>query len=801
MIFRTIIGAIAICGASLGAVSAQSLADVETEATYEMPAETAPLIPNVDLAAWKDFATAVEADVESDDRTASELSETRSELVIWRDLFFDGLDVNEARLATLAKQIAAIAPAEGEVLADPVLQNRMSDLLADKERLSRPYILANEGYVHATGLISEVDAQIRNREALRLATRNPSPANPANWGDAKLAIGGFAAVLHAETARTSTALLRDGKFWSRLLIAAVSTLVALFFVMRIRKWVSALKDLTITKSPRSAFIYRFVLSLASLVLPIIGLSILSAILIYAGFWGLRGKGLIRAIPIAGGFIFAAKWLSDWYFPTALMNDGLLGYDRATRANGRLLVALIGWTLAVGTFVVTALEMARASDLASEVIGLPLQIVIGFLMWRLGALIARDARAESDADFKQNRIRKFVSPLVQSFAVLGPLASVLGYAAAAQSITGPAVLSLALFATLIVFQRLSFALASPAETPAAQDVLDDAMIDDAPVIEPDTTGLLSLLINTGLTLACLPLLALIWGASAANLVDVWTRFRVGFNVGDITVSPSSFVTFVVVLVLGYLLTGGLKTTLKTSVLPRTRLDIGGQNAVVAGTGYVGISLSALAAFTIAGIDLSSLAIVAGALSVGIGFGLQNIVQNFVAGIILLIERPVSEGDMIEVGGQMGYVRDISVRSTRIETFDRRDVIVPNADLISNQVTNWTRGNSIGRATIPVGVAYGSDTKRVAEILQEVAEANPLVLLNPPPNVLLMQFGADSIDFEIRAIIRDVNFVMVVKSEILHEIVARFNAAGIEIPFAQRDIWLRNPEALHPKGEQT
>ena len=248
---------------------------------------------------------------------------------------------------------------------------------------------------------------------------------------------------------------------------------------------------------------------------------------------------------------------------------------------------------------------------------------------------------------------------------------------------------------------------------------------------------------------------------------------------------------------------LQRALNEKVFPRTRFDIGVRHSLSMALGYVGFAIAALIGINALGLDLSNLAIIAGALSVGIGFGLQAIVNNFVSGLILLVERPVKVGDWVIIGAHEGTVKRISVRATEIETFDRQSVIIPNSELISSAVGNWTHKDRLCRVIIDIGVAYGSDTSEVREILLRCASENSHVLKQPAPYVVFRNFGDSSLDFQLRCFLSDVDYFLVVPSELRFAIDEAFRQANIEIPFPQRDLHVRSvgelPEALaEPKA---
>lgn len=297
---------------------------------------------------------------------------------------------------------------------------------------------------------------------------------------------------------------------------------------------------------------------------------------------------------------------------------------------------------------------------------------------------------------------------------------------------------------------------------------------------------------------LPAILTAWGVFDSYPDAVSGLLAPGFNIGSQRISVG-----LVVAAVGTLY-GSL---LAASMAPKILLDehFAGRNMergarLSAGRllQYFMVLVGFLVTLSIFGLNWTNLAIVLSAFGVGIGFGLQSIVNNFVSGLILLFERPLREGDTIELGQGRVHIKKIGLRATHVQTFEQADVIIPNADLVTNPVTNWTLGNRQVRLSIPVGVAYGSDIRLVGETLLSCAKGHEAVLKSPAPEVLLMGLGESSVDFELRIWIQDADSRVGVRSQLYQEILQRFAESKIEIPFPQRDLHLRSVDVSIPGG---
>lgn len=291
----------------------------------------------------------------------------------------------------------------------------------------------------------------------------------------------------------------------------------------------------------------------------------------------------------------------------------------------------------------------------------------------------------------------------------------------------------------------------------------------------------------------------WLRSILQLFEIYEKvfdwitgiFQLSLKIGEITIEFGAVISFILVIVVTSVLARFIKLILEEEVFSRITMPRGVAGAItmliryfIVGWGII-ISISAL------GVDLSQFSLLAGALGVGIGFGLQNVVFNFIAGLILAFERPIQVGDTIEVNQLMGTVKSIGVRSSTIRTFDGSEVIIPNGNLISNDVVNWTLSDRRKRRDINVGVDYGSDPHQVMEILREAAEANVNVLKNPAPWILFDGFGDNSLDFRLR-IWTALDVGMTTKSQVTIDIYDRLNKANIGIPFPQHDLHIKSVE---------
>ena len=267
-------------------------------------------------------------------------------------------------------------------------------------------------------------------------------------------------------------------------------------------------------------------------------------------------------------------------------------------------------------------------------------------------------------------------------------------------------------------------------------------------------------------------------------------------GTISISVGNILEFLLTVFAAYLLSSFLRFFLEEDVYPRIDLAPGLSYAVSSLLNYIILALGFVAALGVLGVDFSKVSILAGAFGVGIGFGLQSIVNNFVSGLILLFERPIHVGDTIEVGNLQGAVRRIGIRASVIHTGAGADIIIPNSQLVTDRVTNWTFSDRLRRVDLPIGVNYGADPKKVIELLEQVARGHPDVLHDPAPRALFMNYGDSSINFELRVWPKQFNLAAQIKSDLAGAVYDAVNAAGLSFPFPQREIRIVSDHDVAP-----
>ncbi|WP_127112021.1 DUF3772 domain-containing protein [Shimia sediminis] len=739
-----------------------------------------------DYDAWRKVAIRAEFAIEADRASGAAMDELRNQLIGWSAKFAAAEERSTISEATLKARLGALGPGPGEGQSEPAeIAHQRQELNALLAEARIPSVRAGLAKVEADRLVQGIDTLLRDRYTSELLKRGPIPIAPSNLGTGLQNLMMSVGHVIGEV-RTAWAYERyERQLGQNFLIFAFNMAIGLTLLVRGSTWTATAQRLFMRdREGPLAEIVAFGLSLGYLVLPLIGIAFVSEAFYATDLAGLRGDRILATLPTALFVYIVPVWIGRRIFvPLGGLRD-IPYLDERARKEGLRASYAVGTVLALYQVVRAVAGYDGWALEAQSVVLYPLIVAAGYLMLRFARVFRKRVRAAQEQQHGETRyydhFLNLVARFYQAAAIVGVLLATAGYTRAAEALVFPAIYTVQLIAFLVLLHFFYNRLFTYGQDEGAEEK----------TLWPLLLSLLSIAIAS-------PVFLMIWGMRGQEITSLYQQALGGFRVGEITISPSEVILFVAIFSVGFVLTRLIQAFLKNTFLPRTRLDPGGQNAVVAGVGYVGITVAAMVALNNTGIDLGSIALVASALSVGIGFGLQTIVSNFVSGIILLIERPIAEGDWIEVNGQMGYVRDISVRSTRIETFDRTDVIVPNGDLVAGTVTNYTRGNTVGRVIVPIGVAYGTEPRQVEKILLEVANAHPMVLATPAPYVVFQGFGASSLDFEVRALLRDVNWVLSVRSDMNYEIAKRLVEEGIEIPFPQQDVWLRNPEKVnHP-----
>lgn len=689
-------------------------------------------------------------------------------------------------IATVEARLAALARPSGDTAAEPELVTRgRADQQALLDSLSNLSDQANLVAARAGEFVAAIDAERTLRFSATLLAHDQSLLSPIMWADVATSGRALAGRLGAlvDDARRSIGA-RPASFALAMLAAMAAALAAAALIG------IAVLGQAFRAGDLPPPLPRRVAAAASMLVAVAGGTLLVLIAL---------RGIIIRDDLGGArplFEVAARAALDLAIVVGLAR-GLLAPGRpdwriirlpekTARAGFRLIVLVAIAAAAMGA--VEGIARSAAPTLAHAAPNAGFAVLVAVLVLLAARTVAAGA---ADADRGQHLRWSWLVPLAILAAIVVIAAAVIGYLAFAAFLAEQIVWVwgiLALAALAIGLTDLAVTNVFAADGPVGRSmtasfILSRRLLDLVAIV---VAGLARLLI---LLLAVLAIAAP-WGIDSTDVTTRLAEVANGLRIGSITISFQSVVAaiglFVAVLVVGRLFHGWLGSRL----LPATSLDTGLKDSVLTVVSYAGFILAVIAALAYAGLGLSNIAIVAGALSVGIGFGLQSIVGNFVSGLILLAERPIRAGDWIEVGSDRGTVRRISVRATEILTPDRASVMIPNSNLISGVVKNISLRDASGRVVITIGVAYGSDPERVRQILLDCARAHPQVLADPPPYVVFQDFGASALTFELDCFIVDNRLHNTVVSDLRFAILKRMNEEGIEIPFPQQDLNLRD-----------
>ncbi|MCA0909709.1 mechanosensitive ion channel domain-containing protein [Qipengyuania gaetbuli] len=688
-------------------------------------------------------------------------------------------------------QIETLGPAPSEGETEPAATSKRREILY--RRLSEelaPLLVLREHQVRAATLITEIDDRIGAIQEDRLLSFNGTPLNPAMWVSALAATG---ATLGEYLGNPSLGMLGIALVLLFLVPAGILWLG--------KRWMAAVRSRARNTSSDARSMAILLMNDFAGLLVALFIAGSMACGLAALIWGAVSQAMLLQISVMAFvsimMVAIARWLGRSIFRSPIDSLLIVHLTDADARHASRLTGLIGITVAAEAWLEVVENDGIIATTVANLLSALLVLWGSWLVFRLAGVIARRERKPPEPDpladqtsteVEIHEAIDFAGPLsrvVKVVALVAAGAAIVGFIYLAREIFFDIVGTLAVIALAYLLQRtLRFIMVVLAEGPLRR-----------------FRGIIHLLpVFTGfaIALASVPLLAIIWGYNGQEIIDGIIALRNGVSLGDITISAGDVFAFALVFFLGFVVTRWVQRILRLSILPQFALDLGARSAIVTIVGYVGIVLAAIIAITSTGLDLSSLAFVAGALSVGLGFGLQSVVENFVSGIILLLERPVREGDWIEVGPYSGIVRKISVRSTRIETFDHHQIIVPNSQLITESVKNLSFAGDAARIIVPIGVAYDTDLEKARTTLLEVAAANELVLDDPAPSVAVEDFGDNSINLKLLAFVRDVTTGAGVRSELRFAVAKRFAQEGIEIPFPQRVVTLRDERAAPAAG---